>query len=145
MLLLPFTGDRVLVSEDEVDCRRNEMQSVLRPHTRKQFHSLHPPLLVEPHLSWISTQIKLSLSDQMHAFFASTYGTEHDGERGSVLEVVTGPDTLARVLGQELQVGSTALESLLHLDLVLHDERFSLGKGVNGLVEHGRDGVVSSL
>jgi hypothetical protein len=85
------------------------------------------------------------LSAQTHASFTPTYGTEHDGERGSVLEVVTGPDTLARVLGQELQIGSTALESLLHLDLVLHNERFSLGKGVNGLVEHGRDGVVSSL
>lgn len=91
------------------------------------------------------SEIELSLSAQTHAFFTPTYGTKHDGERGSVLEVVTGPDTLARVLGQELQIGSTALESLLHLDLVLHNERFSLRKGVNGLVEHGRDGVVSSL
>jgi hypothetical protein len=51
VLLFPFAGNRVLVSEDEVDCRRNEIQSVLRPQTRMQLHSRHPPLLVEPHLS----------------------------------------------------------------------------------------------
>ena len=74
-----------------------------------------------------------------------TYRTEHDGERSLVREILSGPDTLSRVLGQELQVGSTAFEPLLHLDLVLDDQGFSLGKGIDGFVEDGRDGVVGGL
>jgi len=74
-----------------------------------------------------------------------THRTEHDGERGLVREVLSSSNSLARVLGQKLQVSSTTLETLLHLDLVLNDQRLSLRKHINRLVEYGRDGVVGGL
>jgi hypothetical protein len=47
--------------------------------------------------------------------------------------LVTSTKTTARlVLGEELDVGSTAVETFLQLDLVLHDEGLALRDGVVG-------------
>lgn len=47
------------------------------------------------------------------------------------------------LVGQQLDIGATALETLLKLDLVLNDEGLALG--VNGFGEESGDGVVGSL
>ena len=69
-------------------------------------------------------------------------GTKHDGEGGLVGVVFTSTEALVR-LGQELDVSTTAFQTLLELDLVLDDEGLALG--VDGLGEEGRDGVVGGL
>jgi hypothetical protein len=58
--------------------------------------------------------------------------------------LVTSTKTTARlVLGEELDVGSTAVETFLQLDLVLHDEGLALR--VDRLGEESGDGVVGGL
>lgn len=57
--------------------------------------------------------------------------------------VLTSTKTLVLLVGQQLDISTTALETLLEFDLVLNDERLALG--VNGFVEKGRDGMVSGL
>lgn len=47
------------------------------------------------------------------------------------------------LVGQQLDIGTTALETFLELDLVLNDEGLALG--VNRFGEESRDGMVSSL
>lgn len=56
--------------------------------------------------------------------------------------LLTSPQAVS--LGQELDVGATALEPLLELDLVLNDERLGLG-GIDRLREESGDGVMGSL
>lgn len=73
----------------------------------------------------------------------TTVRSEHDGERRLVCVVLALLEAAVGISSQELDVGTTALESLLELDLVLDNKRLALG--VNGLGEESRDGMVSSL
>lgn len=60
-----------------------------------------------------------------------------------LVRVLVASTETVLLLGEKLNVGSAALETLLELDLVLNDKRLALG--VDGLGEEGRDGMVSCL
>lgn len=82
---------------------------------------------------------------------AALVRAKHDRERSLVGEIFAVTQTLARVLGEELEVGAAAFEALLRLDFVLDDEGDSSGFfGVraddgDGFGEDGGDGVVGGL
>ena len=62
-------------------------------------------------------------------------------ERVSTARGGVGSATYDIGIGQEFDVSSTAIQSLLELDLVLDDERLAVGD--EGRVEGDGDGVVS--
>lgn len=83
----------------------------------------------------------LVLEDEVNLVGGATLvRTEHDHVWRGIGELVLGQ---SGVLAEELQISTTTLEVVLKLDFILNHERLVLV--VNGCVELGGDGVVSSL
>lgn len=140
--------DRLVVDQDFVRVVRVDDQRV----QRRMLANLGHGRVLQVLLLVFARNRVLVAEDEVHFIrCAALVRAKHDRERCLVGEILAGTQTLARVLGEELEVGTTAFEALLGLDFVLNDERDAcrfVGVGTfdrDGFGKDGRDGVVGGL